>query len=167
MPTSPLNCDNCGAPLVESVSRRRLVCDFCGSRRPIADDDFTDERIVPLGHPSDVGCPACHTPLVRALVDETQVDFCPDCRGILFPDEAFQHVVRKRRADYRGSELTPVPLDPADMRHRRACPKCSRLMDVHPYYGPGNTIIDSCYNCRHIWLDHGEITRLEQAPGRR
>lgn len=36
-------------------------------------------------------------------------------------------------------------------------------MDVHPYYGPGNIVIDTCVECGLVWLDHGELTRVEQA----
>ncbi len=36
-------------------------------------------------------------------------------------------------------------------------------MDVHPYYGPGNIVIDTCADCGLMWLDHGELTRVEQA----
>jgi Zn-finger nucleic acid-binding protein len=39
-------------------------------------------------------------------------------------------------------------------------------MDVHPYYGPGNVVIDSCSACDLIWLDHGELTQITDAPGR-
>jgi Zn-finger nucleic acid-binding protein len=39
-------------------------------------------------------------------------------------------------------------------------------MDVHPYYGPGAVVLDSCARCTLIWLDHGEIAAIERAPGR-
>jgi Zn-finger nucleic acid-binding protein len=40
-------------------------------------------------------------------------------------------------------------------------------MDVHPYYGPGSQVIDSCPHCRLVWLDAGELAAIERAPGRR
>jgi hypothetical protein len=39
-------------------------------------------------------------------------------------------------------------------------------MEVHPYYGPGNVVIDSCSACDLIWLDHGELKQISDAPGR-
>jgi Zn-finger nucleic acid-binding protein len=39
-------------------------------------------------------------------------------------------------------------------------------MDVHPYYGPGNVVIDTCIDCRVLWLDHGELRKIRDAPGR-
>jgi Zn-finger nucleic acid-binding protein len=38
-------------------------------------------------------------------------------------------------------------------------------MDRHPYLGPGNVVIDTCSTCDLIWLDHGELTEMVDAPG--
>jgi Zn-finger nucleic acid-binding protein len=40
-------------------------------------------------------------------------------------------------------------------------------MEVHPYYGPGSQVIDSCHRCRLVWIDSGELAAIEKAPGRR
>jgi hypothetical protein len=39
------------------------------------------------------------------------------------------------------------------------------MMDVHPYFGPGNVIIDTCGTCDLVWLDFGELKQIEDAPG--
>ena len=57
-------------------------------------------------------------------------------------------------------------------------------MNTHPYYGPGNTVIDTprhraacpelcrraagqvCDHCNLIWLNHGELDHIVHAPGR-
>lgn len=39
-------------------------------------------------------------------------------------------------------------------------------MDVHPYYGPGNIVIDTCSRCNVIWLDCGELQQIADAPGK-
>jgi hypothetical protein len=36
-------------------------------------------------------------------------------------------------------------------------------METHPYYGPGNIVVDTCSECGYLWLDHGEISRVENA----
>ena len=38
-------------------------------------------------------------------------------------------------------------------------------MDVHPYYGPGNVVIDTCSACDMVWLDYGELKQITDAPG--
>ena len=39
-------------------------------------------------------------------------------------------------------------------------------MQTHPYYGPGNIVIDTCEHCNTIWLDYGELAAAVNAPGR-
>jgi Zn-finger nucleic acid-binding protein len=36
-------------------------------------------------------------------------------------------------------------------------------METHPYYGPGNIVVDTCSECGYLWLDHGDISRVENA----
>jgi Zn-finger nucleic acid-binding protein len=38
-------------------------------------------------------------------------------------------------------------------------------MNVHPYYGPGNVVIDTCSRCDLVWLDFGELQQISDAPG--
>lgn len=39
-------------------------------------------------------------------------------------------------------------------------------MNTHPYYGPGNVVIDTCSHCEVIWLDRAELGTTTGAPGR-
>ena len=39
-------------------------------------------------------------------------------------------------------------------------------MITHPYYGPGNVVIDSCEPCELVWLDFGELRQIVDAPGK-
>ena len=39
-------------------------------------------------------------------------------------------------------------------------------MVTHPYFGPGNVVIDSCEACAHVWLDFGELRQIVDAPGK-
>ena len=32
--------------------------------------------------------------------------------------------------------------------------------------GPGTIVIDTCDGCNIIWLDHGELSRVINAPGK-
>lgn len=81
--------------------------------------------------------------------------------------EEFAEVVKILRHDYRGPNEIPRPLDPAVKHPQRPCPACSELMDVHPYSGPGNAIIDACRSCQMVWLDHQELSQIVKAAGRR
>jgi Zn-finger nucleic acid-binding protein len=163
-----MNCHNCGAPLRPIPGRAHFCCEHCHSFLfPAALPDSPD-RITPLHESADdVACPVCLTNLTHGALDGARVLFCETCRGILLESDALADVVGRRRADYEGADVTPVPLDRSLLERRVGCPHCGRNMEVHPYYGPGNAVIDSCARCRLVWIDSGELAAIERAPGRR
>jgi Zn-finger nucleic acid-binding protein len=112
-------------------------------------------------------CPRCEQALVKAALDDHPALACPDCRGVMLANAAFGALVRQRRAAFRGAEFTPRPIDLEQLSDPVSCPGCGRTMEVHPYYGPGNQIIDSCCRCNLVWIDSGELTAIERAPGLR
>jgi Zn-finger nucleic acid-binding protein len=142
-------------------------CGFCGSRRRLEVASDLADRVAWLGEPSERQCPACESQLERAAVDKTPVEGCPECHGLLFADEAFALVVRERRANYRGADVMPTPLDVNRLAGQVPCPACDRPMERHCYGGPGNQILDTCSPCGLVWLDSGELTNIEAAVGRR
>jgi len=81
------------------------------------------------------------------------------------PCAAFSDVVKSRRAWPTGPPVPPTPIDPRDLLRHITCPSCRGAMDVHPYYGPGNVVIDTCGQCYLVWLDHGELKEIADAPG--
>jgi Zn-finger nucleic acid-binding protein len=110
-------------------------------------------------------CPACRSPLVRAMLDEYQINYCEKCRGLLVPRRSFAEIVRRRRAWAEGPPVTPIPPDGNEMRRKIPCPKCAALMTTDWYYGPGNIILDRCDACDLVWLDYGELKQVVDAPG--
>ena len=71
------------------------------------------------------------------------------------------------RAQYQGPIVQTVPLNPRELETRLNCPACGDPMEVHPYYGPGAVVIDSCTHCKLVWFNHGEFDRIIRAPGLR
>ena len=53
----------------------------------------------------------------------------------------------------------PKPIDKLELERAIDCPHCNEQMSAHPYYGPGDFVIDSCGSCLHVWLDNGELGR--------
>ncbi len=166
-----MNCENCGAPLRLVAGRDHFCCDHCETLRftaPLAD---SIDRVTLLGAAADEGddraCPVCLTPLAHGALDGARVYCCETCRGVLTESDVFAHVNRQRRADYEAAEVLPTPLDRAQFQRELHCPSCTARMETHPYYGPGNVVIDSCSRCRLVWVDSGELAAIERAPGRR
>ena len=162
-----MNCANCAAPLTATAQGGSFVCTYCLSHQVLHDVRISEDGIIDLEHFGDHDCPACNQRLHAALMDEASVEHCPACRGVLLPGDLFAHIVENRRRAYQGAEERPGPIEQAQLAIRRDCPVCHQRMETHPYYGPGNTVIDACSRCDLIWLDAGETVALVKAPGRR
>lgn len=162
-----INCRNCGAPLPTELENGRHICNYCDTGVVPKPDSSLLEEVVDLARDSGVDCPVCQNRMTAGLVDDSSVAWCAGCRGLLFGDDVFATTVRSRRALYREAGRIPKPLDSRAYERKLKCSQCRRPMQVHPYYGPGNVVIDSCLPCRLVWVDAGELTRIEQAAGRR
>ena len=161
-----MNCPNCGAAMHLVDRRTYFVCDYCATFCFPEEEPCTDDGVQVLGETSEVLCPVCEEPLVAGAIDEIRVLHCRECRGVLVGHENFAAIVRTRRAGYTGDRTPPRPIDPEELERTLHCPTCNQILDTHPYYGPGNVVIDTCGRCCHIWLDHGELALIEKAPGR-
>jgi Zn-finger nucleic acid-binding protein len=121
---------------------------------------------VPLGERGDAACPICSTALATAAAAEVRVLHCATCRGVLAEQEAFSTIVRLLRAEATGAPNPVRPVNREELEREIACPTCGRTMETHPYYGPGNVVIDNCARCEVVWLDYGELAAIRDAPGR-
>ncbi len=161
-----MQCDYCGAPMTLVESRGYFRCDYCFNLHfPTPAEDSAD-RVIRFDASSETCCPACELKLNEALLDTHSVLFCDRCRGVLITHDDFLVVIRKRRRARQSPPDDPTPLNRDDLKRQIPCPVCSNQMDVHPYYGPGSVVIDTCPRCKVIWFDHGEIGAIERAPGK-
>jgi Zn-finger nucleic acid-binding protein len=148
------------------VNRGYFFCRYCGSFHfpQTAGDDGI--RIVgDAGQP--LPCAVCKQRLSSAMLDESfPVQFCRNCRGVLLPRSSFATVVQQRRAWAEDPPGPAVPLDKSELDRKVFCPSCGERMLTHPYYGPGNVVLDNCTTCDAIWLDFGELKQIVAAPGR-
>lgn len=120
------------------------------------------------GKTTDFCCPRCENqPLEVGNIYKYQVCFCPQCLGFVIDSPTFGMMVNVLRAAYNGPEDKPVPIDPNQLHINVNCPTCLEEMATHPYYGPGNVVLDSCPGCVLSWLDNDELTAIMRAPGHR
>jgi Zn-finger nucleic acid-binding protein len=159
-----MNCSNCGAPMKFVDGRNYFVCEHCTTFHFTNPDQ---DGVQVLEQHSRAMCPRCQTQLAAATVEGKSVLHCETCKGLLATNGAFGHIVSVRRDRSGGSTVSPVPFDPQELDRRIACPACQRLMDTHPYGGPGPVVVDTCPECEFIWVDHGELAKIERAPGAR
>ena len=151
---------------MELFARRRYYfCSYCATFEFIAGEPIEGVRVLADITPP-VPCPACDQPLSDALLDDGyKVLHCRHCRGVLLDRPVFSEAVELRRASATGAPKTPPLLDRRELERVVTCPQCRHRMDVHPYYGPGNVVIDTCSRCDLVWLDTGELGQITDAPG--
>lgn len=161
-----MNCKNCGGVMELVDGRNYFACPYCSSFHFPDDETDCPDRVVVLGVESDAACPVCEEPLVAGSVEGMRVRTCTRCRGVLSTNDDFVKIVNRLRRKHTGPPDDPRPINRAELERAVPCPSCETRMDVHPYYGPGSVVVDTCHRCRLIWLDHGEIGVIERAPGR-
>ncbi len=158
-----MKCENCGASMKPMSGQDYFFCEYCGSYhfpKPSPDG------VVVLGERYNLKCPVCLEPLVLASVVGNRILYCETCRGLLMNQDTFSEVVKHLRAHASGPAVHQRPVDPAELQREIKCAACGQLMSTHPYYGPGNIVMDNCPSCALVWLDYGELSHIVDAPGR-
>ena len=138
-----------------------FVCDYCESVY-IPEPNADGVRV--LDESAFLACPVCRATLVHAAIGGRRILYCNACRGMLIGMDRFVGLVQDLRASRDTPAATLPPPDPKDLLRRINCPQCGKVMDTHPYGGPGNVIIDDCERCEVNWLDYGELQRIVRAP---
>ncbi len=131
-------------------------CEYCGGY------DFPDpnqDGVALLDEVSPYICPMCRKPLVSATIKDVRVFSCPNCRGNLIEQSKMLPILSRIHLD-STNELLPPPQNKSELTRAIVCPSCQKLMEAYPYGGPGNIIIEGCEECRLIWLDFGELSRI-------
>ena len=148
------------------ASRGYFYCRYCGSFH--FPDTAPDQGVRVLAESKEpLPCPVCRTKLATAVLDDAHaVHYCQACRGVLLARGSFAQVIQHRRAWATDPPAPPVLLRKEELDRKVPCPKCAGTLLAHPYYGPGNVVIDSCTTCDLIWLDFGELKQIVDAPGR-
>ncbi|MFO0917574.1 MAG: zf-TFIIB domain-containing protein [Planctomycetaceae bacterium] len=162
-----MHCSTCGALIDVAPFSEVATCEHCGTTRELRLLEAGLDRVIWTEEDTGTPCPRCGEGLVRAQLDGYTVGGCPECHGVLLANSSFGAIVRRRRQNYRAAPFTPRPVDLDELTDPVYCPGCERTMGVHPYYGPGCQIIDSCGRCELVWIDSGELTAIERAPGLR
>ena len=159
-----MNCGNCGASMVLLEERDYFFCKYCGS---FEFPEVSESGIRLLDEdPKGSKCPSCYSLLKRASIAKYRMLSCAKCRGLLMRRPVFGGLVLKLRAEATGPPVAPPPVKKQALLREVGCPSCGSTMLTHPYYGPGNIVIDTCDGCDLVWLDFGELDSVINAPGR-
>ena len=115
---------------------------------------------LPFRNKQDGGrihCPRCVGELEPITYEGVDLDVCLLCRGLWF-DQGELAKFNNFDSDF--------PLGPGKPVKGKAigghCPRCSVVMNV-TRYAPGTKFqVDRCADCGGVWLDNGEIGKVQQ-----
>lgn len=136
------------------------VCRYCDSEWA-PESNVDGIRVLEV---SRFDCPICAVKLFKARLLDYGLLHCQTCAGVLIEMADLVPLTDDLRASRNAAAYVGRPPDPKALERHINCPECRQTMDTHPYYGPGNVIIDTCEPCEVHWLDRGELRRIAFAP---
>ncbi|MHC4067143.1 MAG: TFIIB-type zinc ribbon-containing protein [Planctomycetota bacterium] len=113
-------------------------------------------------------CPGCDGGLKSITYEGIRIETCPGCGGEWLDEGELGHVNRAREVRFDKEERRAVAetvkikgVKLADVDRDLACPKCGGQTDAINYGGDTGIIIDRCTSCGGIWLDAGEVEKIQ------
>jgi len=124
-------------------------------------------RSVPTGGDAMSTCPRCNSALTAEEYEGATVEVCARCGGHWLGPDELRHIVHTHEQKWEeealeGEREAPprrVPLD--KVRENLPCPACRVAMETFNYAGDSGVILDRCRDCGGIWLDGGELEKVQ------
>lgn len=109
-------------------------------------------------------CPKCENELTKVKLENVEVDECKKCGGIWFDEDELLQAKDNKDDDLRWMDFEIWKnTDKFEFNEDSSfCPKCSKAMFEIKYENTDVTI-DSCPECKGIWLDKGEFQHIIQS----
>jgi uncharacterized protein len=114
-------------------------------------------------------CPICHQTLQGIDYQGVHIETCPACGGDWLDADELSNIVEARQTRFSEQEclavaqaatITGVKLTTLD-RHL-ICPKCGGATHPVNYGDDSGLIIDKCGNCNGVWLERGELDKIDE-----
>ena len=114
-------------------------------------------------------CPKCHQPLTGIDYQGVHIETCPACGGDWLDSGELGSIVKARQQRFskeeavavaQAAKITGTKITMLD-RHL-TCPKCGGATHPVNYGDDTGLIIDECANCNGMWLERGEIDKIEE-----
>ena len=114
-------------------------------------------------------CPKCQQPLNGVDYQGVHIETCPACGGDWLDAGELESIVRARKARFNEAEclaiaqaakITGVKL--ATLNRHLTCPSCGGTTHPVNYGDDSGIIIDKCAQCGGVWLERGEIEKIQE-----
>jgi len=112
-------------------------------------------------------CPRCGADLKEIVYEGVLIDNCPNCGGNWLDKGEITTIIKKREVTFSQEEIEQVKQEKNKIFEVKQpsqpliCPKCSNEMQQLNYAYSTGVIIDRCSNCGGIWLDKGELEKIQ------
>ena len=103
-----------------------------------------------------MNCPACKNPMVILELNQVEIDYCTECKGIWL-DNGELDLIFSSSDRKEISKSFSIKNDFDELKRR--CPNCKKKMDKVEFESTG-IIIDKCTDDHGIWFDSGELKSI-------
>lgn len=106
-------------------------------------------------------CPVCKVKLTRKKYEDVAIHQCESCHGNLLKFNRLKQIETRR--DKNEQELMDELVNAAeDNSQKIRCSNCMSNMEKRrKQIGPWDFTIDRCNKCQLIWLDAGELAKMQ------
>lgn len=104
-----------------------------------------------------MNCPKCRIEIDDITIEGVELNFCSACKGIWFDKDELAF-------------MEEIPVDVPDTaeitkearRTEHDCPRCGdQKLEEMKFIKTEDLLIDRCPKCRGVWLDKGELRKIE------
>jgi len=113
-------------------------------------------------------CPRCKTGMSPLEYEGVPIDRCDRCRGEWLDGGELKRILDAAREHPEASAEVEALKQPkirgvllAEVRENLPCPACGQTMEAFNYAGDTGIILDRCRHCGGIWLDAGELEKVQ------
>lgn len=114
-------------------------------------------------------CPSCKSTLRTINYEGIQIETCDVCKGEWLDRGELKNIIDVREKRFTPEEKRAVAesttIKGVELaRHDKdlLCPKCDGVTDPVNYGGDTGIIIERCTQCGGIWVDGGELEKIQQ-----
>jgi Zn-finger nucleic acid-binding protein len=111
-----------------------------------------------------VKCPRTNTPLNKVNVGKVPVYVSEKCGGVFLEHQTLKlfESSQLERGKALAKHLKKFKTELIDLKQRVTCPCCPDTVMLRRFYSPLHVVeIDECPSCGGIWLDSGELSKLQ------
>ncbi len=139
--------------LVEKINRQYSLPD-------------TDEAPPATG---GLRCPRCRERLFATSYEGVLLDACSRCGGCWCDEPGLGRILKRRQVTFAPTDHPEIQPDrtrarvskPQELIPQLPCPSCDTLMKRSNYQYSSGIILDTCPHKHGIWLDKGELEKVQ------